>query len=872
MGFWLALVMACNGGDDDKGPTDGDTDTDTDTDADTDADADADADTDADTDTDVHTGAAPGPRSGSTHGSGVALTADESIAVVANREAGEITIIDVDLAATPATGTTVVTFNQTDAEPWAAVVGNDDDTAWVVLRNAQRVQQVDGLHSASPTLGGTASTGSEPSGIAISPNGTTLYVSNWAEGTVTVIDTATLATHEVDLNEPLRATGVLGPAVTAARPGLARPYGITVTNDGDGDDADETVYVTEFFGQDDPSVTFVDDSYFDTSKQGFVYHFDTATETAGPPISLAATVDTTFVDGLGQTTGCFPNQLYAAAVSGDVLYVTGLCASPRGPVTPPGEANFRTKVFPMVYVIDTTTDTEAATSPVNLNREWTDLFDAGSVPNDGTRRFPLLPNAISFVPGLPIAYLTAYGADAVFRLEFDAAGALVEAGSPAADFMNLAGNTNVGRLPYGITVTTAGNALVVNENTRNLSVLDLATQSVETAFASATPVNGADLEAVARSEGHRFFVTGLGRWSFQGQAVNSCEGCHPHGLTDNVTWFFAAGPRQSTSLDGSYASTGEHRIFNWTAIFDEMADFEGNTRGVSGGVGAVVHATTSPISNDQRIIFDSATGTGSQIITDTLQAGLNGSVFDVIDPGVPGHTVANSPVTADSVLDDWGDLDAWTRTIRAPNAPVGLDPADVAAGAALFTTHGCNGCHGGNDWTISERFYTPSDATNNAATGSLGIDTYSRGNLPAGLNPATDATGTATFRASGTLQCVLRAVGTFPTSGNVGVAPAGVTISERKENMLDTANGATGFNPPSLLGTSAGAPFLHAGNARSLEELFETTFRSHYRALNVNFTPTPTEVRQLTAYLQSIDDTALTVTSSVGVIDTILCQ
>jgi YVTN family beta-propeller protein len=34
-----------------------------------------------------------------------------------------------------------------------------------------------------------ARTGSEPTGIAISPTGAKLYVANWAEGTVTVVDT-----------------------------------------------------------------------------------------------------------------------------------------------------------------------------------------------------------------------------------------------------------------------------------------------------------------------------------------------------------------------------------------------------------------------------------------------------------------------------------------------------------------------------------------------------------------------------------------------------------------------------------------------------------------------------------------------------------
>src|SRR5678816_811354 len=90
--------------------------------------------------------------------------------------------------------------------------------------------------------------------------------------------------------------------------------------------------------------------------------------------------------------------------------------------------------------------------------------------------------------------------------------------------------------------------------------------------------------------------TGTGRWSLKGQAWGACQTCHSDGLTDNVSWFFARGPRQSTSLDGSFSKKNPHdqRIFNWTAINDEVDDFELNTRGVSGGVGATVKTASTP--------------------------------------------------------------------------------------------------------------------------------------------------------------------------------------------------------------------------------------------------------------------------------------
>jgi hypothetical protein len=57
-----------------------------------------------------------------------------------------------------------------------------------------------------------------------------------------------------------------------------------------------------------------------------------------------------------------------------------------------------------------------------------------------------------------------------------------------------------------------------------------------------------------------------------------------------------------------------------------------------------------------------------------------------------------------------------------------------------------------------------------------------------------------------------------------------------------------------LLGLQVGAPYYHAGNARTLEEALSTTFQGHYQSpLAQVFNPTATQIRQLVAYLLSID-------------------
>ncbi|MCB9651314.1 MAG: hypothetical protein H6730_32670 [Deltaproteobacteria bacterium] len=196
-----------------------------------------------------------------------------------------------------------------------------------------------------------------------------------------------------------------------------------------------------------------------------------------------------------------------------------------------------------------------------------------------------VPNAIAFVnrDDVAIGYVTAAGSDIVLRVEYSEAGAVTVG---AASAFNIAAGQN----PQGIVVRhRTGNAAayVANLISRDLSVLSFRDQrALGQVVSTAQPTNPASAEFKAW-KGKRFFNTGTGIWSKEGWG--SCQACHPMGLTDNVTWSFAAGPRQTISLDGQFASDdpSDMRALNWTAIFDETADFELNTRGVSGGSGAL---------------------------------------------------------------------------------------------------------------------------------------------------------------------------------------------------------------------------------------------------------------------------------------------
>ena len=126
--------------------------------------------------------------------------------------------------------------------------------------------------------------------------------------------------------------------------------------------------------------------------------------------------------------------------------------------------------------------------------------------------------------------------------------------------------------------------------TRDVVVADLVGNSVLQRARSADLPTDALGQSIVR--GKIDFFTSRPFWSDRGWA--NCGSCHPDGRTDQVTWSFEAGPRQTVSLDGTFSNTdhlGDQRLLNWSPVRDENEDFEQNTRSVSGGRGFIVTAT-----------------------------------------------------------------------------------------------------------------------------------------------------------------------------------------------------------------------------------------------------------------------------------------
>src|SRR5688572_2702101 len=189
----------------------------------------------------------------------------------------------------------------TGGEPSSVVIHPNDDIAFVANRADATVVKITGLKSGSPQVGTPLPVGSEPAGLALSPTGARLYVAEFAEGRVAVIDTSSMT--EVG-------------AITAPK----NPRALAVTNDGDTDDTDELIIVPEFFGEAGPG-----EEATDTSRTGRVRIYQASDLVGTQAITLAA-IDSGFAPSTAApgapTVMTSPNQLFSVLVNGSKLYLT----------------------------------------------------------------------------------------------------------------------------------------------------------------------------------------------------------------------------------------------------------------------------------------------------------------------------------------------------------------------------------------------------------------------------------------------------------------------------------------------------------------------------------------------------------------------
>jgi YVTN family beta-propeller protein len=732
----------------------------------------------------------------------IAITDDNAYVVMINPEAGSVTVFD--------TATDAGIEVPTGSEPGAVVLAPDSKTAYVSNRGDATVVKITGLDTASPDVGEPVGVGSEPTGLALSPSGATLYVAEWAEGRIGIIDTDSM-TETASIDAP------------------KNPRVVSVTNDGDQDDDDELIIVPEFYGE--PTGT----EGTDTSRTARIRLYSAADLSPQTPILLDPIDSGFFPETSTDTTTVMtsPNQLWNVVPVGTKLYLPTISASPAPPL------NFRTNVEPVVFVADLETGAQdnSALGTVNLAKLVRDQVTSGP-------RFFLADIVdIAFV-GDQVMYVLSRGADVLQRVHFDTGEALLGSGINKQIDLNVipAGSTEKCQTPTGVVIGDGGSAenkgYVNCWGTRQLGVVDFTTQELAVTVQSAgTDVSEADAKA-----GRHFYFTARGRWSKE--AWSDCGSCHPDGLSDNMTWYFDAGPRQTTSMDGSFSHfAGEaqkQRIFNWTGIFDEIHDFERNTRGVSGGLGAVTNPPAAGSCGD---------------ITTEVPATLAGGL------ATPVRGLQNCTT-------DWDKIETFSKTIRPPRALQKLDTASVDRGRALFGEGGSNGgcvrCHGGDGWTASRLYATPQLAADaftqpGAWPGSAaGTSQWNFHTLKVATQPTTAVFGgsepeATTSVAPPQVACVLRNVVTFGS--------AALEVKNHAVNGTPgaRAQGRLGYNVPSLYGVALGAPYLHHGGASSLEDLLDgPAWAAHATAGNPNWlsgdaTAVAQRKADVIAFLLSID-------------------
>ncbi len=228
---------------------------------------------------------------------------------------------------------------------------------------------------------------------------------------------------------------------------------------------------------------------------------------------------------------------------------------------------------------------------------------------------------------------------------------------------------DVGLAPQGVAVSSDGLRLYVqNFMSRTVTVADISplTRNGEFRATTVATVNavGSELLASTVLRGKQFFYDAADP-RLSRDAYMSCAACHNDGAGDGRVWDltgFGEGLRRTIDLRGRGAGQG---FLHWSANFDEVQDFEGQIRTLSGGTGLMSDAQFN-------------TGTRSQPLGDR-KTGVSADLDALASYLASLGTFAASPFRA-------------------------ADGARTSAGVAgrtVFTTQNCQSCHGGAAFTVS---------------------------------------------------------------------------------------------------------------------------------------------------------------------------
>ncbi|MFN0134893.1 MAG: hypothetical protein ACKVS9_02120 [Phycisphaerae bacterium] len=737
----------------------------------------------------------------------IAITPDNSIVIVANKDAGTVTILRVRNA-DGSDASEVIAEIPVGLEPRYVAIGPAVQEAYVSNALSGTISVIALAGADAFSVVAEIDCGVEPRGIAVTPNGTRLLVANHTAGTVSIIDLKTRA-----------ITGTV--SVGAA------PMAIAISNDGDNQDTDEFVFVTRFFGELIPGGP---GEGFDDGQQGVVVSFGLTALvpkqiTLSPLANSGFTADrknfcVAFNATAANATFCpdttitvatdpkiatdpqaaYANQLHAIALRGDRAWVPSIGAQPEPPL------RFNVNVQALVHTIDANAQTQVVAEHVNLNAQIAAETqpDAAVANTVLTRLFGGdIVDVEADAAGQNFLFVSR-GGNYVLRASLDENGVL-DIGAPSVV------RIQTGNIPTGVVLSSDGKrAYTNNEVGHSVTAINLDTNAVIALdIETATPPEPGSFDhAVAM--GKLCFFTSLGipddeifdkdlreivPLTFRGKASDnswsSCASCHPDGLSDAVTWSFATGPRQTVALDAFFAKGNPHdqKVSNQSAVRSSVTDFNENSVVVQGGLG---FAGTPPNPN-------------------VFNHGLSAGASDALD----AQTL-------------------WVQTVRTFNRPPTDDEAAVTRGATLFGTN-CASCHGGPKWTKSTIFYADNPAFETNPLGS-----------PAGVarDPGVDSPGGGQIRSytdGGVTLTILNTVGTFSLANPIEIRANG-----------NAPLGGLGFNAPSLLGVAFTAPYLHDGSAATLEAVF---VKHALGAGTIGNTLTASEQADLIDFIKTIDAT-----------------
>ena len=742
----------------------------------------------------------------------IALTTDGAFVRVANPDNDTVSVLEV-----AGDKNLKVSEIAVGDEPRCVAITPDNKKVYVTAAVSGSVYVID---AASRKVTKTITVGTEPFGCALTLDGTKLYVANLSSDNVSVINTG---------NDTVTKT------ITGVG---AKPRGIAVANV----DGQIKVYVTQFLAQstNDPRAADQKEG-FDDGREGRVAVISAATDTVINTITLAAkaagfksdgsTLAKVVFDAANAATKidtlAFPNQLESIVIRGNRAYVPNTASSPNGPV------KFNVNVQGFLSVIDITTDTEVVDETFNMNKGI-------QFETVGKKLFITNPAAMALKHGASFeGFVLSRATDRLVRLVQDANGKPpINAPKDATDPGNVI-RVEIGidsgvyhnSGPEGVVINgTDTRAYVMNLISRDVSVVDISStdplkyKEIARIPSASLPTDAFNVQV---HRGKELFNTSAGPAGTNDNALSpagrmsdfgwgSCYGCHPRRLTDSVTWMFCDGPRQAISMESTAAHPQaplvnsnvngnfgplmpafHQRALNWSAVRDEIQDFELNIRNVSGGQGLIALKEAG----------------GNRAAVDKCVFNLR--FVESVDCPLSRATEATITTGRDADLDAISAYIAFG--IRAPISPqrASTDP-EIADGRSLFAAANCQGCHGGANWTASTIDFTP----------------------PPGIADVT----------AGQLNRFLCKVGSFDAALANELKGGGVA----GQLNIDGANGTLGINIPSLVSVFASPPYFHSGTAQTLDQVLENVTHRQL-GTGADTLSTATDRGKVVKFLKSID-------------------